>query len=312
MPGSEPDRFVAFVDRLAVDLDAIPTRAEEMAAAAHLSRFHFERVIAAIAGESPTRFRTRILLERAAYRMTTTDATLLDIAVEAGYSSNEAFTRAFRRDYGVAPSTWRRWPARFRIPAPNDVHFHPPAGLRLPARHRMDSVDLVVEMVEHHVWVVDQLVGRAAGITDEQLDEPYRGPVDGIDGDGLRWTLSRLIGQMGMWCAAMADGAYDFAVERDESVASMRRRLASTGPAFVAEVRKVAEEGRFDETFVDAFAPEPMVMTYGAMVAHVLTFAAHHRLLAVAKLREFGITDLGYGDPKPWFNRRVSESDQVR
>ena len=143
MPGSEPDRFVAFVDRLAVDLDAIPARAEEMAAAAHLSRFHFERVIAAIAGESPTRFRTRILLERAAYRMTTTDATLLDIAVEAGYSSNEAFTRAFRRDYGVAPSTWRRRPARFRIAAPNDVHFHPPAGLRLPARHRVDSVDLV-------------------------------------------------------------------------------------------------------------------------------------------------------------------------
>jgi hypothetical protein len=55
-----------------------------------------------------------------------------------------------------------------------------------------------------------------------------------------------------------------------------------------------------------------MVMTYGAMVAHVLTFAAHHRLLAVSKLREFGITDLGWGDPKPWFNQQVSESDQAR
>ena len=84
---------------------------------------------------------------------------------------------------------------------------------------------------------------------------------------------------MAMWCAAMADREYDFAVERDESVTSMRRRLAETGPEFVDQVRQVAEEGRFDETFVDAFAPEPMVMTYGAMVAHVLTFAAHHRLL---------------------------------
>jgi AraC family transcriptional regulator len=299
------DRFVAFVDRLGADLDTMPTRAEDMAAAAHLSRFHFERVIMAIAGESPTRFRARILLERAAHRMTTTDATLLDIAVEAGYSSHEAFTRAFRREYGVAPSVWRRRPARFRIASPNGVHFHPPGGLRLPARHRMDSMDLVVEMVEHHVWVVDHLVDRAAGLTDEQLDDPFDGMVEGIDGESVRWALSRLIGQMAMWCAAMADREYDFAVERHESVASMRRRLATTGPDFVTQVREVADEGRFDETFVDAFAPEPVVMTYGAMVAHVLTFAAHHRLLAVSKLRQFGITDLGWGDPKPWFNRQV-------
>ena len=312
MPPEEPDRFTAFVDRLAADLDAMPARAEDMAAAAHLSRFHFERVIAAVAGESPTRFRSRILLERAAHRMTTTEARLLDIAVEAGYSSHESFTRAFRREYGVAPSTWRRRPARFRIAAPNGVHFHPPGGLRLPARHRMDGVDLVIEMVEHHVWVVGQLVDRAAALTDEQLDEPFAGSVEGIDGDSLRWTLSRLVGQMGMWCAAMEDRDYDFAVERDESVSSVRRRLAGVGPEFVAQVRQVATEGRFDETFVDAFHPEGVqVMTYGAMVAHVLTFAAHHRLLAVAKLREHGVTDLGWGDPKPWFNRQVSESGQA-
>ena len=67
------NHFTAFVDRLAADLDTMPARAEDMAAAAHLSRFHFERVIPAVAGESPTRFRARILLERAAYRMTTTD-----------------------------------------------------------------------------------------------------------------------------------------------------------------------------------------------------------------------------------------------
>jgi AraC family transcriptional regulator len=47
-------------------------------------------------------------------------------------------------------------------------------------------------------------------------------------------------------------------------------------------------------------------MTYGAMVAHVLTFAAHHRLLATGRLRELGITDLGYGDPKAWFARQAS------
>ena len=108
------DRFVAFVDRLATDLDASPRRADELAAQAHLSRFHFERVIVAVAGESPTRFRARVLLERAAYRMITTDAILMDIAVEAGYGSHEAFTRAFRRGFGVAPPPRSRSDGRVR------------------------------------------------------------------------------------------------------------------------------------------------------------------------------------------------------
>ena len=154
--------------------------------------------------------------------MTVSDETLLDVAVEAGFGSHEAFTRAFRREFGATPSAWRRRPAKFRIAAPNGVHFHPPAGLRLPARHTMSSMDLVVEMVEHHVWLVDQLVHRAAGLTDAQLDEPFTGPIEGIDGATLRWSLSRLVGQMGMWCAAMEDDEYDFAVEQHESVASMR------------------------------------------------------------------------------------------
>jgi AraC family transcriptional regulator len=156
------------------------------------------------------------------------------------------------------------------------------------------------------VWLVGQLVERAATLTDDQLDEPLAGPIDGVDGETLRWSLSRLIGQMAMWNAAMEDGEYDFAVEDAESVTSMRRRLTKTGPAFVAQVTTVAREGRFDETFVEAFSPEPVVMTYGAMVAHVLTFAAHHRLLATGRLRELGITDLGYGDPKAWFARQAS------
>jgi AraC-like DNA-binding protein len=300
------DHFVAFLDLLQADLESgedhgLHDDAAALAARAYLSRFHFERVVSAVAGETPTRFRGRILMERAGYRMIATDATLLDIALEAGFSSHEAFTRAFRREHGVTPSAWRRRPGSFRIEAPSDVHFHPPGGLRLPARHRMDSVDLVVEMVEHHVWLVGELVDRAHALSDADLDTPLPGPVPDIDGDTLRWALSRLIGQMAMWNAAVADATYDFGLEVDEPAAAMRRRLDVTGPDFVANVRRFADEGRFDETFVDAFAPRPVVLTYGAMVAHVLTFAAHHRLLAVAALRGLGVEDLGFGDPKQWF-----------
>ncbi len=302
------DHLAAFLDRMAADLDADgrppdlgKTRAEQLAADANLSRFHFERVIMAMSGETPIRFRARILMERAAYLMIVTDHTLLDLAVGAGFSSHEAFTRAFRREYDASPSTWRRRPTGFRISAPSDVHFHPPGGLRLPARQRMDSMDLIVEMVEHHVWLAGELLTRAEQLTDEQLDAALPNRVEGIDGESLRRVLSRIIGQMGMWDAAVADREYDFAVEQDESVTSMRRRLATTGPEFVSNVRRYAADGRLDETFVDAFSPVPQVLTYGAMVAHVLAFGTHHRIVAVTALRGHGIGDLGYGDPKDWF-----------
>ena len=221
-----PDRFVEFVDRLAAHLDTGPADATGLSAQAHLSRHHFERVILALAGESPTKFRGRILLERAAYRMITTDATLLDIAVGAGFGSHEAFTRAFRRAFGVAPSAWRRHPTRYQIDAPSGVHFYPPTGLRLPARQRMDGMELIVAMVEHHVWVVEQLVARAEHLTDAQLDDPFTGPVEGIDGESLRWAFSRLVGQMEMWNAAMLDREYDFSVEDHETLSSVRSLAA--------------------------------------------------------------------------------------
>ena len=41
-------------------------------------------------------------------------------------------------------------------------------------------------------------------------------------------------------------------------------------------------------------------MSLAAMIAHVLTFAAHRRLLVHGALASAGITDLGSGDPGKW------------
>jgi AraC-like DNA-binding protein len=127
------DTFAAFVGVLAHALDDGDATGDVLASRLYLSRFHFDRVISAVAGEPPAAFRRRILLERAAYRLVTTRRTILDVAVEAGYGSHEAFTRAFARRYGASPRRWRRRPGQIRIEAPSDVHFQPPGSLRLPA-----------------------------------------------------------------------------------------------------------------------------------------------------------------------------------
>ncbi|GAA2148871.1 AraC family transcriptional regulator [Nocardioides koreensis] len=296
------DTFAEFVDHLAEALDdprITEASGEDWAARLHFSRYHFDRMIKSVAGEPPSALRRRILLERAAYRMITTTAPLIDIAVEAGYGSHEAFTRAFTRVYGVPPATWRRRPGHIQIDAPSDVHFHPPGSLRLPARDKVTAMDLLTKMVEHHVWLTGEMVRLAGRLTEEQLDQRIELDVDD-DAQTVRSLLSRLIGQMGMWNAAMASRDYDWSVEEHESLSSMRQRLATEGPTYLAHVRDVVASDRLDDTFVDALCEPAEVFTYGGMIAHVLTFAAHRRTLVVLAFGRHGIEDLGWGDPMTW------------
>jgi AraC-like DNA-binding protein len=293
------DHFAGFVAVLADALDDHDATNEEMARRLNLSRFHLDRIVSSVAGEPPAAFRRRILLERAAYRLLTCDRTLLDVAVEAGYGSHEAFTRAFARAYGVSPARWRGRPTAIRIEAPSGVHFHPPGGLRLPGQQKVSPMNLLTAMVEHHIWLTGEMIARAERLTDEQLDKPIELSVD-EDQQTIRTLLSRLVGQMGMWNAAMANRDYDWSVEEHESVESLRRRLAEEGSTYLAHVRQVCEEGRLDDTFVDALCEPAEVFTYGGMIAHVLTFAAHRRTLVALALDAAGISDLGWGDPMRW------------
>lgn len=295
------DTFLRFVDAVASDLDDLDLGAADLASRAYLSRHHFDRVIRATAGEPPAAFRRRVLLERAAYRLVTSRSRIIEIALEAGYGSNEAFTRAFRRAYGTGPAAWRTSPTQVQLPCPTDVHFHPPGGLRLPARTEVTAMNLLVRMVEHHVWLAGELVEHAARLDDAALDAPINLSVEGIDDNPtIRSLISRLIGQMDMWNNVIASRDYDWEVERHESIAGMRSRLRSAGDAFLAEVRRVVDEGRLDETFVNASCDPPEVYTYGGLIAHVLTFAAHRRTLVLGALASAGITDLGSGDPRKW------------
>lgn len=295
------DTFERFVGSLAANLDDHAARGEDLAARLHLSRFHFDRVIAAASGETPDAFRRRVLLERAAYRLTSAQARVIDVAMEAGYASNEAFTRAFRRAYGISPSEWRASPRPTALPTPNAVHFYPPGGLRLPASEKVTSMDLTLKMVDHHVWLLGQILERVERLTDEQLDQPIVLSVDGVDDDpSIRSLTSRLIGQLDMWNASMEGRRYEFDVERHEGVASMRARLAHAGPTFAERVHKVVADSALADTFVDATCEPARVFTYGGIVAHVLTFAAHRRTLVIGALASAGIDDLNSGDPLVW------------
>ena len=219
------DRLRSIIDVL-VDIDD-PAAGAELARRAHLSRFHFDRVSAAILGESPAAFRRRLLLERAAYELTR-GTTATDAAFGAGYSSLEAFTRAFSRAYGVAPS---RFAGDFRADAPNGIHFHPPGGLLVPGDERRQTMDLTTRLVEHDNWLAEQLIDAAATLDDAALDEPVpvNPPTDSFaeDSPSIRSMLNRLVFTKEMWSAAI--GGREFVEATDTSLPALRERLARAG-----------------------------------------------------------------------------------
>jgi AraC family transcriptional regulator len=81
---------------------------EEYARVAHFSPYHFHRIFRGMVGETLHEHIRRLRLERAATRLKRTDRSIIEIAVEAGYETHEAFTRAFRALCGCTPSHCRR------------------------------------------------------------------------------------------------------------------------------------------------------------------------------------------------------------
>lgn len=62
--------------------------------------------------QPPMKYLTRWRLQLAAQRLKTSDAPIKGIADQAGYQSEAAFNRAFKRHFGAAPGDWRKRHAR--------------------------------------------------------------------------------------------------------------------------------------------------------------------------------------------------------
>jgi AraC family transcriptional regulator len=79
----------------------------QLADVAAMSPYHFHRIYHAMQGETTAETVRRLRLHRAAVELITGELPVPRIARRAGYSSQEAFTRAFKTAYGVPPARYR-------------------------------------------------------------------------------------------------------------------------------------------------------------------------------------------------------------
>ena len=87
---------------------AHPWSLEELAREAGTSRSVLSERFQLLVGSSPMQYLTQWRMMLAANMLCASRAPLARIAHEVGYQTDTAFIRAFRREYGVPPATWRR------------------------------------------------------------------------------------------------------------------------------------------------------------------------------------------------------------
>jgi AraC-like DNA-binding protein len=294
---TDPNRLRGILELVEESMAEPDMDGAELAGRAYLSRYHFDRLVRAALGEPPGLFRRRLLLERAAHRLGGTADNVIEVARDAGYTSPDAFTRAFTRAYGATPTGYRRGRRLdYRLPTANGIHFHPPDGLRLGAADRSDTMDVLTRMYEHHIELTGAILDRLERLDDAELDRTVELSVESIDDEpSLRRLADRLVRQLEMWTTAIEGGTQIPAGGTD--MTQLRERLGLVEPRFRAAVLVPVQQGRAGETFVDATCTPPHTFSLGGVLAHVLTFSAVRRTLAIGALTSAGVTDLGAGDP---------------
>lgn len=130
---------------------------QSLAAVACLSPFHFQRVYQQLVGETPADTVRRLRLARAAEQIANGEVSVTEAAVGAGYGSSQAFCRAFRRRFGIAPSRLKKsggtWLAE-RQPAQDEFSIvRLPAQIGYGLRHAGTDWD--------GGWSCCQVIGRA-------------------------------------------------------------------------------------------------------------------------------------------------------
>lgn len=120
---------------------------DEIAATCGVSRFHMCRLFAAVTGISVMEYLRGRRLTEAARQLSAGAPNILNVALDAGYGSHEAFTRAFRDRFGLTPDAVRKGAVidqtLFVEPKSMEKTAIEPIELAEPRRERRKATTLV-------------------------------------------------------------------------------------------------------------------------------------------------------------------------
>lgn len=106
---------------------------------AGLAEHHFQRRFAAATGETVAGYLKTRRLEQAALSLLASSDGVLDIALQFGFETHSAFSRAFKKHFGISPAEFRKTDGKVSVKGEQPR----PYLLPQPAQTLLDGFDLV-------------------------------------------------------------------------------------------------------------------------------------------------------------------------
>lgn len=106
---------------------------DEIAESAGMSPFHLTRAFGRSFGRPLMGYARARRLSEAARILANGAPDILHVALEAGYGSHEAFTRAFREEFGITPETLRANPDLSKLPLQEPIRMNAQPKMQLAA-----------------------------------------------------------------------------------------------------------------------------------------------------------------------------------
>ena len=158
----------------------------------------------------------------------------------------------------------------------------------------MDLLDL---LLDHDHWATARLLEASVGLTDAQLDREFD-----IGHRTFRETFGHMIFNVPFWTRFLtgqpADGGYSSDAQPDDrSLAALTGHHERSYAAFATAARRLRDEGRLEETFVDHYAVRKSL---GGTILMVVEHNVEHRAEALHILGRLSVPNLPEVDLGVW------------
>ena len=155
---------------------------DEVAKVAFTSRYHFQRMFHALTGFTLTEYIRNRRLTLAGEELSSNNAKITEIAVKYGYNSPDAFTKAFQRLHGVAPSKIKKGNVRLKA--------FPKLSFQVSIKGECEMNYRIVEENEFRIFGVDFLTTTVDNALYKEIPEFC----DKIWGDGTHLKINEFLG----------------------------------------------------------------------------------------------------------------------
>ena len=157
-------------------------------------------------------------------------------------------------------------------------------------------MDLLDRLLGHDRWTTAQLLERCRELRAEQWAQPFD-----LGHQTLAATLQHMIANVRVWTDLMAERPIQPAA--DEALITADLLLAAWQHVytdFATLACRIADERRWDATYVDVLDDPPRSKSYGGTIAHVITHNMHHRADIIHMLTRLGLAQVLEGDVLSW------------